>query len=302
MAGKTITKEDLAAAVKAYCASSGKDSSTGEDGRIRIFQGTPGDNDALLWLEGGNLRTNDPDFALNFAEDWLQAPSKALSPVGNGKMSTPERYGRKSPINGSAIDIVKQCARAIEPTYSVGGNRAPTAKTVLTAAADSGISFEILRYTHRQDYIEACVRAHQGAVYDDAVVSVYKQDFINSRAWDMVGKQAAKGNDLLDLDLPYLENGMPNIKKDAMVNVRIKGGRDEIKTGFQKVNAQIWLYQELMQAWIFQGRQCVTKAKSKAASELLLASNPNTEIQEAGELADEMAEREMVERQKAEAA
>jgi hypothetical protein len=243
---------------------------------------------------------------LGLIMDAREAPKgskTALSPVGKANMSTPEKYGRKGPINeSSALNIVKNCAQAIEPTYSVGGKVAPTAKTVLTAAADSGISFEVLRYTHQQDYIEACVRAHQGPTYDDAVVSIYKQDFINSRAWEMVGKQASKGNDILDLDMPYLENGMPNIKKDAMVNVKIRGGRDEIKTGFQKVNAQIWLYQELMQAWIFQGRQCVTKAKSKAASELLLASNPNTEIQEAGELADEIAEREMVERQKAEAA
>ena len=155
MAGKTISKEDLQAAVKAYCTASGKDSSIGEDGKIRIFQGSPAVTDKVLWLEGGNLKTNDPDFALNFAEDWLQAPSKALSPVGKANMSTPEKYGRKGPINGSALEAVRDCQATEKPTYSTGGGRkAAAAKTNIAALMEAGGSLTILTRQHRTDFIE----------------------------------------------------------------------------------------------------------------------------------------------------
>ena len=80
MAGKTISQADLAGAVARYCAASGKDSSIGEDGKIRIFQGSPGDNDALLWLEGGKVCDNrGGETQLDLIDYW---PS--VSPV-NGR-------------------------------------------------------------------------------------------------------------------------------------------------------------------------------------------------------------------------
>ena len=61
MAGKQITQSDLSDAVKRYCAASGKDSSIGEDGKIRIFQGSPAVTDKVLWwrraVSGGAIRT-----------------------------------------------------------------------------------------------------------------------------------------------------------------------------------------------------------------------------------------------------
>jgi len=77
MAGKTITQEDLAAAVAAYCRDNGKQHSIDDTGKIRIFKDTPNpDTDRLLWLEGGSLRGNDIDFTLSFAEEYLR-PSVA---------------------------------------------------------------------------------------------------------------------------------------------------------------------------------------------------------------------------------
>ena len=219
MAGKQINQADLQAAVACYCAASGKDSSIGEDGKIRIFQGSPGDNDALLWLEGGNLRTNDPDFALNFAEDWLQGPSKALSPVGNGKMSTPERYGRKGPINGSALEAVRECQSTEKSTYSTGqGRKAAAAKTNIAALMEAGGSLTILTRQHRTDFIEVAVRASLGDHHVDSSISIYKQEYLAKKAWDWIVKVL--------MDEPGIvtgtdEFGMPEFKEGATIKVRI---------------------------------------------------------------------------------
>jgi len=80
MAGKTITQEDLTAAVAAYCRDNGKQHSIDENGRIRIFKDTPDpETDRLLWLEGGSLRGNDIDFTLSFAEEYLRPSTMPAS-------------------------------------------------------------------------------------------------------------------------------------------------------------------------------------------------------------------------------
>lgn len=71
MAGKTIDIKDLKAAIAAYCVANGKQFSEGEGGKFTIFQGTPQPGDAMLWLDGGGLRSNDIDFCLDFAENYL---------------------------------------------------------------------------------------------------------------------------------------------------------------------------------------------------------------------------------------
>ena len=281
MAPKTeITQAELTQAGKEYC----------ELHKIDTIETPVSLKDGKIVCDDANIKEALISLVMEQRE-----PSKGMATTRPGRITSRSQAGNEP---GSALDIIKQCASELETTYQVGKVTAPTAKTVLTAAADASISFEIRQYTHRPDYIEANVRAHLGDKYNDAVVSVFKQDFINSRAWEMVGKQAKFDNAIIDMDNPFVENGMPNIKKDATVSIKIGGGKNSVQSGYQKVNASLWLYQELMQAWIFQGRQCVTKAKSKAAGELLLATNPNQEVQEAGELADEMRERESVENMK----
>lgn len=287
MAAK-IDQSELDQVIEDYCL---VHEATKKTGKIILKTG----EEIAVSLKDGQVVCSDKSIKENLTSRVmeLRTPAQAMVAANGRKLSS------RVPIQeGSALGIMKQCAQGLEPTYQVGKVTAPTAKTVLTAAADASISFEIRQYTHRPDYIEANVRAHLGDKYNDAVVSVFKQDFINSRAWEMVGKQAKVNNSIIDLDNPFQENGMPNIRKDAIVSVKIGAGKQSIESGFQKVNAALWLYQELMQAWIFQGRQCVTKAKSKAAGELLLAANPNQEVQEPGELADEMKERETVENMK----
>lgn len=301
--GRELTEEVLDKAIQEFCSQNkGIMASEGEqDGRKRWLL-SPGD--IVVQIKDGKLDCPTHGVKMDLSRIimniWESEPGSEPTKVPN--LAKRKEVGITSrsqagSVPGSALDTLKQCAQAIEPTYQVAGREAPTAKTILTAAADIGISFEVLRYIHKPDYIEAHVKAIilHGPMHSEAVVSIYKQDFINSRAWEMVGKQARFDNNILDPEVPFSENGMPSIRKDAMVQVKVGGGKDSIKSGYQKFNAQLWLYQELMQAWIFMGRQCVTKAKAKAASELLLGANPNQEIQEEGELADEMKEREMVE-------
>lgn len=102
MAGKQITQADLSDAVKAYCCANLKQSSMSEDGKIRIFAGSPDPaTDKVLWLEDGNLRGSDLDFTLSFAEEFIVSPvngrsqmDKAIMPsngrkAGNGALVKP---------------------------------------------------------------------------------------------------------------------------------------------------------------------------------------------------------------------
>ncbi|MCK9567015.1 MAG: hypothetical protein M0Q43_13330, partial [Methanothrix sp.] len=68
MAGRTVTREDIQAAAKAYCEVTGMICSEGEDKKIRLIKDSPGDNDPLVWEEAGQLRTNNPEFGLEFRE------------------------------------------------------------------------------------------------------------------------------------------------------------------------------------------------------------------------------------------
>jgi len=67
-----IDAEQLSRAVAAYCKDTGRQFSVADDGKIRIFDGTPGADDRVLWLEDGALRGNDIDFTLSFAEEYIR--------------------------------------------------------------------------------------------------------------------------------------------------------------------------------------------------------------------------------------
>ena len=294
MTGKTITTEQLSKAVKAYCCSNLKQSSIAEDGKIRIFTGTPDPaTDKVLWLDGGNLRGSDLDFTLGFAEEWLQGPSKALSPVGKGNMSTPERYARKGPINGSAMEAVRECQATEKPVYSTGGGRkAAAAKTNIAALMEAGGSMSIVSREHRTDFIEVVVRAGLGDRFVDSSISIYKQEYLAKKAWDWIVKVL--------MDEPGIvtgtdEYGMPEFREGATIKVRISEVGRSLMVALP---AKIALWRELAREWQFAGRVCESKAYSRAADMLLRG-----DFQSKEELAEERAEVEKVaEGGKAEAA
>jgi len=73
MSGKTLSKEDLKAAVEAYAAANGKQVSEGDTGKFTIFEGTPHPNDPMIWLDAGKPSSNQSmDFLLNFIEAFIK--------------------------------------------------------------------------------------------------------------------------------------------------------------------------------------------------------------------------------------
>lgn len=124
MTGKTITTEELSAAVAAYCKATGKQSSTDEAGKIRLFAGSPDPaTDRVLWLEDGNLRGDDLDFTLSFAEDYLK-PSvslvngrsqadKAIVPTA-GRKCQGEALVRPREINSLSRDEVRKFTKCFD--------------------------------------------------------------------------------------------------------------------------------------------------------------------------------------------
>jgi hypothetical protein len=100
MAGKTITKGDLEAAVDAHCAANGMLHSHGEEkpNKITIFKETPQPGDPMVWLEDGRFHCSDTEFGLSFMNEWLQEAAKgpnlpASTPRNNGPNASRKANG-----------------------------------------------------------------------------------------------------------------------------------------------------------------------------------------------------------------
>lgn len=281
MAGKTISQDQLKAAVEAYKAATGKQSSESAEkpNKITIFSGTPQPGDPMLWLEGGLFRCSDTNFGMRFAEEYLSGPEKALAPVG-GQRIAPRKYGRDGAIGGSAIDAVRECQSTEKTTYSTGGGRkAAAAKTNIAALMEAGGSLEIISRTHKTDFIEISVRAMLGDRHVDSSMSIYKQEYLAKKAWDWIVK--------ILMDEPGIvtgtdEWGMPEFREGATIKVRIA---DEGKSVLVSLPAKIALWRELAREWQFAARVCESKAYSRAADMILRA-----DFQAPEEIAEEQSE------------
>lgn len=297
MAGKQISSDQLSEAVKAYCEANNRQSSQSEEkpNKITIFDGTPQPGDPMLWLEDGLFRCSDSEFGLRFAEEYLRGPEKALAPVGGQKVA-PRKYSRDGPINGSAIDAVRQCQATEKPVYSTGkdgkGNvrYAAAAKTNIAALMEAGGSLEIINRTHKPDFIEIAVRAVLGERHVDSSMSIYKQEYLAKKAWDWIVKVL--------MDEPGIvtgtdEWGMPEFREGATIKVRIA---DEGKSVLVALPAKIALWRELAREWQFAARVCESKAFSRAADMILRANfmTPEEEREEQAEI-NKIAEKEIAE-------
>lgn len=200
-----------------------------------------------------------------------ESPKPAVRQARNGSVSPAVRNGPGGPLVGSSAVAKVQSLSAGRPdTYQVQGTTAPTAALILKAASEAGISFTQLKYDHRPDYIEATYRAElPGGRKSERTVSVWKNEWLASQMWFKFGKIAKQYPGCVNPEDPIDERGFP----------KISNGR-----------AILELYKDLMQQWLFQGRQCQTKAMSKAAADLINSSWS----QEAGELEDEATEVAMV--------
>jgi hypothetical protein len=185
-------------------------------------------------------------------------------------------------------------------TYTVSKKQAPNATMALMAATDAKIDLIEVNAVMTDELASSTIRAsRKNGRSVDATVSIRKTDFINLLAWKEVDAQEKLKNMILDDSDPLniaLPNGFPRIKPDAMVSIRVK---DENSNKIEKRRAIVHIYIEAMQQWIFQQRQCQTKAKRNAIIQVLTSSGNPMEVMDEDELADEAREVEMVERGKA---
>lgn len=78
MAGKQISKEDLVAVIKSYCAANGKEYSVGDTGKITILPG-----DTLIWLNSdGKVEDNKGgETQLNLIDYWPKPTESPRQPI-----------------------------------------------------------------------------------------------------------------------------------------------------------------------------------------------------------------------------
>ena len=296
MAGRLPTKEEISSVLSAYLAKTpGVACNYDAESDTYLLKDTNG-KEAVI---GPGWKCSDDGLFGELAEllmtsrEGTESPRTALSPVGDRKMSTPERMARKGQINGSALEAVRGCQATEKPVYSTGGGRkAAAAKTNIAALMEAGGSLRITERIHRADYIEVAVRASKGEQSVDSSVSIFKQEYLAKKAWDWIVKVL--------MDEPGIvtgtdEYGMPEFREGATIKVRIS---DEGRSIMVPLPAKIALWRELAREWQFAGRVCESKAYSRAADMLLRG-----DFQSKEELAEERAEVEKVaENAKAEAA
>lgn len=181
-----------------------------------------------------------------------------------------------------------------ELTYQVNKKAAPNATMALMAATDAKIDLVEIGSILTDELASSTIRANRKGRSVDATVAIRKADFINLLAWKEVQAQEALKNYILDDTDPLniaLPNGFPRIKPDAIISVRVK---DDMESRIEKRRAIVHIYLTAMQQWIFQQRQCQTKAKRNAIIQMLTSSGNPTEVLDEDELADEEREVEIV--------
>jgi hypothetical protein len=231
---------------------------------------------------------------MEMAED---APRGANLPAkSNGRITSRSQVESdfKGGINAAQAIMTMQGGK--ELTYQVNKRPAPNATMALMAATDAKIDLTEVNSILTDELASSTIRAsRKNGRSVDATVSIRKTDFINLLAWKEVDAQEKLKNFILDDSDPLniaLPNGFPRIKPDAMVSIRVK---DETSNRIEKRRAIVHIYIEAMQQWIFQQRQCQTKAKRNAIIQILTSSGNPTEVLDDDELADEAREVEIVE-------
>lgn len=294
MAGKLPTKEEIEATIVAYLA---------RHQTVQCQPSAPGsdihhmtDANGKECTIGPGWKCDDEAVREELAEILMSmreadnSPKAALSPLRKGNIARQDQNGS---MNAAHAIQVMQGNKDL--TYQVNKKPAPTATMALMAATDAKVKLEEVASILTDEMASSTIRATaKNGRSVDATVSIRKADFINLLAWKEVAEQEKKKNYILDDSDPLsiaLANGFPRIKPDATVPVRVN---DEIESRIEKRRAIVHIYIIAMQQWIFQQRQCQTKAKRNAIIQLLTSSGNPTEVMDEDELADEERERQMV--------
>ena len=258
-----MTREDIQAAAKAYCEATGMIFSEGEDKKIRLIKDSPGDNDPLVWEEAGQLRTNNPEFGLEFRE-YLDGVLQAKAAPRANVPARPQDVAPK----GGEFDMANWRARQAK-TYSVAGKNAPNAFAVSEEANKRRLCTQIMDSGRTKDLVWGHVRVTDPATgqFREDRVSHEKETFVLLKAWEDANSQAKFQKGLI---IGIADNSMPELNPD----IRIKG-----------MPAQLWLTMQVMRSWSMADRDAVTKAERRAQLKIM-----NREWRDEGEIVLEQEE------------
>lgn len=294
MAARAISKEELGAAVKEYAARHELTVSSNEKG----FALMPGD--IIVALADGKPSCSDEAVQDSLIEILMDLAENAprggnLAVRRGGGITSRSQAGSVPGSATNAAQAIQIMQAGKDLTYTVQKKQAPNATMALMAATDAKINLVEINSILTDELASSTIRATRKDRSVDATVSIRKADFINLLAWKEVQAQEAAKNYILDDSDPLniaLPNGFPRIRPDAMVSVRIN---DDLGSRVEKRRAMIHIYLTAMQQWIFQQRQCQTKAKRNATIQMLTSTGNPMEAMDEEELADEAMESKIVE-------
>jgi hypothetical protein len=290
MAGKRIvTQPELKTAAGILAEKQGLTLSQGEGGSLTLMPG-----DILIKLEDGRPNASTPEIQgaimeilMDMAEEPVKGSNLVVRSGGMAKTGAPVK---------NAAEAIQAMQSGKELMYQFAGNQpAPNATMALMAASDARINLEEISAVLTDELASSTVRAtDRKGRYVDATIGVRKSDFINLLAWKEVEAQEKLKNPILDDADPLniaLPNGFPRIRPDATVSIRIKTKESNL---IEKRRAIVHIYINAMQQWMFQQRQCQTKAKRNAIIQMLTSTANPMEVMDEDELADEQREVDMV--------
>ena len=192
-------------------------------------------------------------------------------------------------VPGSALETVQRTANARPKTYRAGGQEEAFAVEKIKAFQEMGGSYQIVSSEVTRDMARYLIRGTlPSGRFDEAEYVVFRDQWTQDMAWDMVDKQMEKFNNcILDYENPALENQMPNLLPSAMMKVR---KADDVSNKVYDVPAAYHIATTVNKLWKFQRIQAQTKCKAKIAKELAGA----LDMMESGEQEDEDRERAQV--------
>jgi len=221
-----------------------------------------------------------------------QPTPKKTTPLPAKQKPTETR--KQPPVIGGATDQLQSIQDKAAVPYKVrGGKEAPTAALAMRAFNDAGGSLEELVHEHTPDYVRVTYRGMLDGRSIDATQSVFKLDYLCTKAWQLVNTRI-DDNPTLILGVDP-ETGLPQINPDAKVKVRVSvGGSSLLKTR----PAIAWFWMELSAEWLFAVRILQTQVKSIIARQLLNRDSNPQEWRESREIEHENAEIDQVQRKK----
>ena len=280
MAGRTVSREDVLAAAKAYCQATDLKCSIGEDDhKARFFKDTPGEGDQVVWEEAGQLKGSDPEFVMEFRE----YVNEVLDAKAQPRANVPARPQDVAAPKGDQFDMANWRSKQAK-TYSVAGKNAPNAFAVSEEANKRRLCTQIMDSGRTKDLVWGHVRVTDPATgqYREDRVSHEKDTFVLLKAWEDANSQARFQKGLI---IGIADNSMPELNPD----LRIKG-----------MPAQLWLTMQIMRAWSMADRDAVTKAERRAQLKIM-----NREWRDEGEIVleqeEERAVQDSIDRQRANA-